>query len=98
MSKDTQRFEWDPAKAEGNLRKHGVSFEAATLVFEDRIALERLDTRIDYGEDRFIVTGSAAVALLTVVYVERGDRIRIISARRATRRERQDYNSGQPDS
>ena len=86
-------FEWDEAKAAENYAKHGVSFEMATLVFKDPFAIERLDDRADYGEDRFILTGLAEGTLLTVVHTERNGRIRIISARQATRHEQDDYFS-----
>jgi uncharacterized DUF497 family protein len=65
-----------------------VSFEAARLVFDDPHNLDEVDDRFDYGEDRFSVIGMVKGELLTVSYTERGDRIRIISARRATRREK----------
>lgn len=84
-------FEWDEAKAAENYVKHGVSFETATLVFKDPFGIERLDDREDYGEDRFILIGMAEGALLTVVHTERSGRIRIISARQATKREHDDY-------
>ena len=64
-------FEWDDAKAAENDAKHGVSFEMATLVFKDPFAIERLDDREKYGEDRFILSGLAKDALLTVVHTER---------------------------
>jgi uncharacterized protein len=85
------RFEWDETKAAENYAKHGVSFELATEVFNDPFAIERLDDREDYGEDRFILIGSAEGAILTVVYADRNDRIRMISARQATKREQDDY-------
>jgi uncharacterized protein len=88
MSSD---FEWDEVKAAENYAKHGVSFEMATEVFEDPFASERLDDREDYDEDRFILTGMAEGALLTVAYTERNGRIRIISARQAARHEQDDY-------
>ena len=75
-------FEWDELKTRENYAKHGVSFETATRIFEDPFAIERLDDREDYGEDRFILTGSAEGVLLTIVYTERNGRIRLISARR----------------
>ena len=84
-------FEWDEAKAAENYAKHGVSFEIAKLVFNDPFAVERLDDREDYGEDRFILIGLAEGAVLTVVYAERSGRIRIISARQATKQEQDDY-------
>ena len=68
-----------------------MSFELAVKVFRDPFGIERLDDREDYGEDRFILIGTAAGALLTVVYTERNGRIRIISARQATKREEDDY-------
>ena len=84
-------FDWDEAKAAANYAKHGVSFETATKVFKDPFAVERLDDREDYGEDRYILTGTADGAVLVVVYTERNGQIRIISARRATRYEQDDY-------
>lgn len=82
----------DETKAEVNFQAHGVSFEVATAVFKDPFAVERLDDREDYGEDRFIITGVAEGRLLLfVAFTERGDRIRIISARRATQYEQDDY-------
>jgi uncharacterized DUF497 family protein len=83
-------FEWDEAKAAENYAKHGVSFEMATKVFRDPFAIERRDDREDYGEDRFILI-TAQGAVLTVVYTEKGSRIRIISARQATKHEQDDY-------
>ena len=85
-------FEWHDAKAEANLQAHGVSFDVAKTVFKDPFAIERLDDREDYGESRFVVIGMAEgnVALF-VAFTEREDRIRIISARRATQNEEADY-------
>jgi uncharacterized protein len=83
--------EWDETKAAENYAKHGVSFEAAILVFNDPFAIERLDDREDYGEDRFLLIGQTDGADLTVVYTERNGRIRIISARHATKYEEDDY-------
>ena len=85
-------FEWDAAKAEANLEAHGVSFDLATTVFKDPFAVERLDDRKDYGEHRFVILGMAeGHAVLFVAYTEREERIRIISARRATQYEQDDY-------
>jgi uncharacterized DUF497 family protein len=86
-----ESFEWDEAKAAENYAKHGVSFETAIKVFRDPFAIERLDDREDYGEARFILIGTAEEAVITVVYTERDGRFRIISARRATRHEQDDY-------
>ena len=85
-------FEWNESKAKRNLRRHGVSFELAITVFKDPFAVELLDDREDYGEQRFIILGMAEdQVLLFVAYAERDERIRIISARRATQNEEDDY-------
>jgi len=84
------RFEWNDAKAHANLEKHEVSFEAR-LVFDDPASVDNIDDRENYGEDRFTITGMVNARLLTVTYTERDGRIRIISARKATRREQDDY-------
>jgi uncharacterized protein len=88
-------FEWDEAKARSNLLKHGVSFEAARLVFDDLFAIERLDSGGAPAEIRFVIMGTANGVVLTVVYTERGDRIRIISARKATKHEQEEYYRSQ---
>jgi uncharacterized DUF497 family protein len=87
----SESFEWDEVKAAENYAKHGVSFETAVKVFRDPFGIERLDDRQDYGEERFILIGTAEEAVITVVYTERNGRFRIISARRATRHEQDDY-------
>ena len=86
-------FDWNTRKALGNYRKHGVSFETATEVFSDPFALEMIDELSgDHGEERFLITGRTRGDLvLTVVYTERGENIRIISARRATKIEHDNY-------
>ena len=84
-------FEWDEAKATANDAKHGVSFAFATQAFDDPFAIVRNDDTHDYGEDRFILIGLAQDVVLFVAYTEREDRIRLISARRATKREHDDY-------
>ena len=91
-------FEWDDEKARSNLRKHGVSFEDARHVFADVFSIEWLDSRTNYGEDRTIIVGMAQGRHLTVVYTERDDRIRIVSARKATKRECDDYYQNQASS
>jgi hypothetical protein len=78
-------FEWDPAKAALNLRKHGISFPYATRVFVDPHRQERLDTREEYGEERWVVLGRVDEFILVVVYTLRGSNIRLISARKADR-------------
>ena len=90
-------FEWDDAKAEANWRAHGVAFHHAIKAFRDPFAVERIDDRLDYGEERINLIGIAEGVLLHVTYTERGERIRLISARRAERHEQDDYyreNSG----
>jgi uncharacterized protein len=85
-------FEWHDAKTEANLQAHGVSFDLAKTVFKDPFAVERLDEREDYGEPRFVIIGMAeGHVVLFVAYTEREGRIRIISARRATQYEQDDY-------
>jgi uncharacterized DUF497 family protein len=88
-------FEWDEVKAQTNFAKHRVSFEATRLVFEDIFAVERFDFGGDPREARYVRMGVANGVLLTVVYTERGDRIRIISARKATRHEQEEYYRSQ---
>jgi uncharacterized DUF497 family protein len=85
------RFRYDPAKATANLRKHKVSFADAEGVFQDPLAVTVEDPDAA-GERRFVVLGlGSAGELLVVVYMEREDECRLISARRATRRERKQY-------
>jgi uncharacterized DUF497 family protein len=86
------QFEWHDAKAEANFRNHGVGFDLAKTVFKDPFTVELLDDREDYGEERFVIIGMAeSKVLLLVTYTEREERIRIISARRATQYEQDDY-------
>ena len=85
------RFEWDKAKAKANFRKHGVSFEFAKAVFKDPFAMEFLDDRQDYGEDRYLIVGVVDGVLLSVIFAEREQAIRLISARRATKNEEEAY-------
>ena len=85
-------FQWDEDKARTNLEKHGVSFEEATTVFGDPLSLTIPDPAHSQVEDRWIVLGhSHQRKLLVVVHTERGDNIRIISARRASKLERKSY-------
>lgn len=84
------KFEWDPAKAALNLKKHGVSFEEARTVFYDELAVQFFDELHSGSEDRFLMLGmSSAANLLLVCHCERdgGDTIRIISARKSTTQE-----------
>jgi uncharacterized protein len=85
-------FDWDPAKAELNLKEHGVSFDEATTIFRDTLSITIADPDHSDSEDRFIDIGmSHRMQLLVVSYTERKDKIRIISARLATRAERKNY-------
>lgn len=85
-------FEWDSHKAQENLKKHGISFEEAVTVFGDPLSLTIHDPLHSHSEDRFVIMGqSLRHRLLVVVHTDRGDAIRIISAREATRRERKKY-------
>jgi uncharacterized protein len=84
----------ESVKAEANLCAHGVSFDLAKTVFKDPFAIERRDDREDYGEERFVIIGMAeGNLLLFVAYTERknNESIRLISARRATPYEQDDY-------
>ncbi len=90
--KNDSNFEWDEAKAEANYAKHRVDFFAGAEVFGDPFAIEHPDPwSATHGEERFRITGIGKEFLLTVVFTERGEGIRIISARRATRREHDNY-------
>ena len=89
-------MEWDPDKAIRNLAKHGVSFQEAATVFGDPLALTYYDPDHSEEEDRFITFGhSSDGRLLVVSHTDRGDKTRIISARRATRKERKAYEEKQ---
>lgn len=89
------KFEWDPAKSEVNLKKHGISFHEASTVFGDPLALTFNDPDHSSGEQRFLTFGLASMGnLLVVVHTERRKTTRIISARRATRQERKIYEDG----
>ncbi len=85
-------FEWDEAKNQANIRKHGVSFETARRIFESFV-LTWLDDRRDYGEDRYISIGRIGrAARIVVAHTNRDGRTRLISARPASRKERQAYH------
>ena len=85
-------FEWDDEKAARNLARHGVSFEAARLAFDDPFAVVREDRRRDCGEDRYILLGMVENHLLAVVHTQRDARVRIISARLAEPQELRRYH------
>ena len=93
------RFVWDPKKDAANERKHGLSFQAATAAFQDPFAVLHDDPDHSDGERREILVGHDAVGrLLLVVFTEQEDRIRIITARRATKHERKAYEASQKNS
>lgn len=88
-------FEWDPAKAQANLRKHGIPFLEACQVFKkDARRLEQPDFSNDHDEERWDVLGRVEDTVLFVVFTLRGERVRLISARRATRNEQRHYWAG----
>lgn len=85
-------FEWDPKKANKNLRKHKISFTEAATVFNDPLGITVRDPDHSAEEDRYIIVGTSNhLRLLMVAFSERGDRLRIISARELTRTERKIY-------
>lgn len=88
-----RRFQWNPAKAALNVRKHGVSFEEARLVFDDACAMVSYDAEHSDREDRFLVLGlSGKLRLLVAAYSEPGENVvRIIMARKATAAEETEY-------
>jgi uncharacterized DUF497 family protein len=85
-------FEWDEIKAAENYAAHGVRFKAARDVFKDAFAIDWLDERMPYGEDRYAVIGMVENRLLYVAYTMRGDTNRIISARGAEPYEKRRYH------
>ncbi len=88
-------FEWDPKKAAGNLKKHGIDFHEAVTVLDDTLSTTFPDLEYSTIERRFVTVGmSGNGRLLVVVHAENEDTIRIISARGATRREQRFYEEG----
>ena len=89
-------FEWDQEKAKRNLKNHRVSFDEASTVFSDTMSLTMHDPLHSDEEDRYVIIGNSHKnRLLVVVHVERGNRIRIISARKATRKEKKQYEENE---
>ncbi|MCL4491914.1 MAG: BrnT family toxin [Nitrospirae bacterium] len=85
-------FEWNPSKAKKNIKIHGVSFNEASTAFKDTLSLTVYDPLHSDEEDRFILIGNSFEnRLLVVAHTARGDKIRIISARKATKNERKQY-------
>jgi len=90
------RFEWDSREATSNLRVHGVSFDEASTIFADPLSITIYDPEHSAAEMRFLDVGLSHRGRLVVVsYTERGDQIRIISARAATRNEQRQYEEGE---
>ncbi|AFY94839.1 BrnT family toxin [Chamaesiphon minutus] len=89
------KFDWDENKAASNLFKHGVSFDEAKTVFDDPLYIDFYDPAHSDDEDRYLIVGeSNQRRLLIVSYTERGNLIRLISAREVTRTEREVYEEG----
>ena len=86
------QYEWDENKNRANIARHGIDFKAAND-FEWSTAIEIYDNRIDYGEDRWIVLGLIINRLHVLIYTERSDNIRIISLRKANKKEREYYEA-----
>jgi uncharacterized DUF497 family protein len=90
------QFEWNPDKANSNLKKHGVSFNEASTVFNDPLSVTFPDPDHSFGEERYVIIGlSSANRILIVSHTDRVNRVRIISAREATRNERRFYEDGE---
>jgi hypothetical protein len=86
------QFQWDPEKARSNLTKHGVSFDEASTAFKDVLSITISDPLHSEDEERLVLIGrSCRNRLLVIVHTDRDDRVRVISARPATRRERSRY-------
>jgi uncharacterized DUF497 family protein len=89
------RFEWDNAKADQNLLKHGITFNEAQTVFDDPFYVDFYDPDHSENEERYLIIGTSNQGrLLIMSYTERGDAIRLISARELTRSEREAYENG----
>ncbi len=92
MQNDSVEFEWDPKKAARNFGKHRISFREAAMVFRDALAFTYDDAVHSHGEQRYVTMGmSDQGRVLVVAHTTRGERVRIISARTATPRERKAY-------
>lgn len=93
--RDQMAFDWDHKKASENFLKHGISFDEAKTVFDDPLNVDFYDPDHSIGEHRFIIMGESAQGrLLMVSYTERGEAIRLISARQVTPAERKMYEEG----
>jgi hypothetical protein len=88
------KFIWDEKKSTINFKKHGITFEEATVVFKDPRRYEVYDKTHSFFEERWKVVGLNSSTILTVIYTERNDSIRIISARKADKKEEEKYLNG----
>ncbi len=87
-------FEWNPKKEKSNLKKHGVSFDEASSVFKDTLSLTISDPLHSGDEERMVIIGvSRRNRFLTVVHTDRGEKVRLISARKSTKSERRFYEN-----
>jgi uncharacterized DUF497 family protein len=91
-------FEWDKEKNDANLKKHGISFESAKNVFSDRNRVKAQDNRKNYGESRWNTIGNVNDIIIHVSYTVRADLFRLISARKASKKERECYYACQNNS
>ena len=92
---EDDEFVWDDFKAEANLKNYGISFETARRVFDDDFSQTDFDSDSSYDEDRYFIVGSVDAKVIFVSYSYQGDRVRLISARPATRREANAYYRGE---
>jgi uncharacterized DUF497 family protein len=88
------QFDWDPAKNASNRRKHDITFERASAVFDDPARVEWICSDPEDEEERWMVVGRVGWRIVAVVYTERGDAVRLISARKASPHERARYDQG----
>lgn len=88
-------FEWDPAKDASHFEKHGVTFLEALLVFVDVWVIVREVTKPEYRKERFLAIGAIERGMIAVIYIDRIDKRRIISARKARQHERKQYDHSQ---
>ena len=87
-----KNFEWDEKKRFSNIKKHGIDFKDAIDVFYNLVQ-RRIDDRVDYGEERYIALGQMKELINAHVFTKRNDNIRIISVRKANKKEREQYRS-----
>ena len=91
---ENSEFQWDEEKAKSNLKKHGVSFEEGATIFNDPMIATILDPDHSKDEERFISIGMSVIRrLLTAIHTYRKDRLRLISARKATKAEKKNYEN-----